>query len=206
MCFSASASYTASALLLLCGLASLHKAPAKQIMFAAIPLLFSFQQFFEGLIWQGFSDYCTPTVAIYGFLFFVYVIWPLWVPCAIRQMATKKSEKKAIFWSIIAGIILAFVAVWYGITQPISAALAHHHITYTSQVPEWLWIPGTICYFIATIVPFFIVKAFYLRFIGITLALSYVITFLFFYHAILSVWCFFVAILSVLVLMARRAS
>lgn len=196
MCFSASASYTASALLLLCGIIALKRAHSKQRMFAAIPLLFSIQQFLEGMVWQGLSTN-SALLPAYGFLFFVYVVWPLWIPLSMRQLGIAPGKSNYFWIPIGAGAIIAFTALGYLITQQIGVSIVDTHIYYWSSAPAWLWAIGTIFYLIATVMPFFIVSG-YFWLMGTLLAISYLITFLFFYTTILSVWCFFTAILSVL--------
>ena len=60
MCFSASASFSAAALLLGIGALTLRSALAtrqpRALLFAAIPILFAIQQLIEGVIWLTFTD------------------------------------------------------------------------------------------------------------------------------------------------------
>lgn len=56
MCFSATASFTASAVLGITGIATLRQVKFKSLIFlACLPLLFAIQQFNEGLIWLYFG-------------------------------------------------------------------------------------------------------------------------------------------------------
>ena len=57
MCFSATASFGASTILMGAGIVTLKmvKDP-KQIMFASIPILFSIQQFTEGFVWLTYHN------------------------------------------------------------------------------------------------------------------------------------------------------
>ena len=136
-------------------------------------------------------------MAIYTYLFFVHIVWPLWVPFSIRYAATKKSEKKAVQIPIIAGILLAVMAVGLLTMQPVTARIEHHHIYYVVPVPAWLIAPSSILYLIATLVPFFIVKIRYFKLMGLTLGTAYIMSLIFFYHYHLSVWCFFAALVSI---------
>jgi hypothetical protein len=204
MCFSASASFTAAAVLLLCGIAALIKAKKNQQYFAAIPLLFAVQQFIEGTIWQSITAGTSAQLATYAYLTFVYVVWPNWVPFSINAMSSTASEKRALFLPMIAGIAISILAISYlVVTTPVAAATCNN-ITYVADVPKWLWLPGSALYLFATIAPFFICKIKHLWLMGVGLAISYAATAIFYHAAILSVWCFFAAVLSVFVFIILR--
>ena len=72
MCFSATASFAASAVLITAGGASLSLAKPHQRLFAAMPLLFGIQQAIEGLQWLQLDKGESSLLAGYGFLFFAY--------------------------------------------------------------------------------------------------------------------------------------
>ena len=85
MCFSATASFSAGALLLGVGAVTLKSARRPcEWPFAAIPLLFAIQQLIEGVIWLTFSA-DTPllnTVMTHVYSFFSHVLWPIYLPLA----------------------------------------------------------------------------------------------------------------------------
>jgi len=80
------------------------------------------------------------------------------------------------------------------------ASVMNHHIFYRVPVPEILWLPGAILYLIATVVPFFFVSLSWGWLFGLTFAVSYAASLFFYYETMVSVWCFFTAILSILIL------
>ncbi len=201
MCFSAAASYTASAALLLTGAIAMSKAKPRMRMLAAIPLLFSAQQFLEGITWQALSKGESALMSTYAYLVFVFLVWPLWMPLAVRSLSTKKREIALLNIPIAAGgfvAILALVCIFY--ITPL-AAITCNSIQYFTDLPPYAWKIGTIAYLTATIPPFFIVKQRYLWLMGATLAISYAISFIFYYPILLSIWCFFAALLSLLILL-----
>ncbi len=199
MCFSATASFTASFLLLLCGITALYRAKKNQRLFAMIPLLFSIQQFIEGSIWQSLTAGAPVQAAMWAYLTFVFIVWPNWIPLSISFMSTRISEKKSLAVPIIAGILTSILAISYAFVSSPTATIVDHHINYTAHLPGWLWIPGTFLYLFATLTPFFIPKIPNLWKMGVVLSLSYIATLFFYYTAMLSVWCFFVAALSIFV-------
>lgn len=81
MCFSAEASFAASAAICAVGTLSVARAKnARQLPFAAIPLIFSLQQAIEGVLWIALSnpEYSAwQSKAMYAFLFFAQVFWPV---------------------------------------------------------------------------------------------------------------------------------
>ena len=87
MCFSASASFTAAAVLMPLGLYSAHIARRTEqhhyLPLALTPFFFGLQQFIEGLEWTGLDrGRVEPLTSLagLGFLFFAYCFWMIWIP------------------------------------------------------------------------------------------------------------------------------
>ena len=86
MCFSATASFSKSALLL--GMRTFAVKATKhprEWPFAAIPLMFAFQQLIEGVIWLIFSV-GAPLLNMamtYAYSFISHVLWPVYMPVAV---------------------------------------------------------------------------------------------------------------------------
>ncbi|MDE2298640.1 MAG: hypothetical protein KGK18_10785, partial [Burkholderiales bacterium] len=86
MCFSATASIAAGGFLLGVGTMTLKTArSARQVPFAAIPLLFAIQQLSEGVIWWTFSHDAPLLngVMTHVYSFFSHVLWPVYIPLAV---------------------------------------------------------------------------------------------------------------------------
>lgn len=164
-----------------------------------IPILFSIQQFIEGTIWQSLAAGQSAEMATYAYLAFVYILWPSWPALAITQMTTKASEKMNLRLPLMAGIITSCLAIaCLYVAQP-QAIISCSHISYSTDLPQWLWLPATALYLFATLAPFFISSIAHIWIMGVVLALSYIATVLFYQMAIISVWCFFVALLSIFI-------
>ena len=87
MCFSATASFTSSAVIAAVGVATLaiSRGP-REWLFAAIPLLFAFHQFAEGAVWLGLTgNSALGGVKPWGFLYMLYAqgLLPLLVPLSV---------------------------------------------------------------------------------------------------------------------------
>lgn len=205
MCFSAEASFTASVVLTVIGVATLRQVSSRnQLFLAVIPLLFAFQQFSEGVLWIFLQNNQNHTfwsvIARYTYLSFAFVIWPIWIPLSSLALETQPFRKKIITGLVILGSIFAVAGLFFLLRYDISANIISHHIAYklTTPVNPLILIAGLIIYGI--VITFSIMvssKKNALPFgfiIGILLLLS-----LYFYlYAFTSVWCFFCAICSVI--------
>ena len=107
MCFSATASFTAAAVLSTTGVVTLKKAKStSELPLASIPLLFGIQQAIEGIVWISFGSTLLNTIAAYGFLFFAYVLWPILVPIATLLVETHPLRRR------ILQAFMAQLAMW----------------------------------------------------------------------------------------------
>lgn len=199
MCFSAGASFTAGALLSIAGIMTLMHVPTKaQRMIASIPLLFGIQQIAEGLVWIGLqnNNFLLISFGTYIFIFFASVIWPLWIPLSFHMLEPKRSL--CFIPSLIAGLLVAF---WFFIgilPAGISTSATQCNIVYTLASNKNYVVLEGIIYLIATVLPCFIVHDTTVKVLGIILLASYALTYFFYLHAFISVWCFCAAILSVM--------
>ncbi len=83
MCFSATASFTASFSLSVLGVATPTQTTSKkQLLLATFPLLFAIQQFFEGVVWLNLDNQSSRVyyIGIYVFFGFCYGILVDYLP------------------------------------------------------------------------------------------------------------------------------
>ena len=203
MCFSAEASFGAGILLTGIGIATLKKAKKKkQLPFAAIPILFALQQFVEGFLWictsnPEYSEWRMPLT--YLFLLFALAIWPIWVSFSITLIEKDELRKKALIAVSIFGLLLSIFLSYCLATYPVISSIESCHIYYHINFPFYtLWL-GSIAYLIPTVFSLFISSAKGARTLAISTFLSYIFTKIFYSEFIVSVWCFFAAILSILI-------
>jgi hypothetical protein len=204
MCFSASASFGAGIVLTVIGVASLKKVQhPSQKFFASIPLIFGFQQISEGFLWlalsnEGFDS--LQQVSTHVFLFLAQVVWPVWVPFAFLMLEEKAERKKsAKLLTGIGGVVSAYLAFCL-LSYPVEGKIVGYHISYTQDYPAALALYGGLLYLISTIAPPFLSKIKNMWILGTAIFISYIITQIFYDNSIVSVWCFFAAVISMLVL------
>ena len=207
MCFSAHASFAASAVLAGTGVAALRcaEAPAQR-PFAAIPLLFAVQQFCEGLLWLSLSSpvlsrgYLVP---LHAYFFIAMAVWPLWLPFSVWMMEEVPNIKRKLLLPLAIGaVVFAYYAFfqWY---RGVHANIACFHVQYVFDYP--LDRLANLVYVLAVAPPLFMSSWLFMRITGVTLLLALAVAQLFYLEYLLSVWCFFAAILSVQVLWVLHA-
>lgn len=201
MCFSASASFGAGIALSVIGIASLKTVEKpSQIPFAAIPFIFSVQQITEGFLWLAFSNpsySVVQTYAMYLFLIFAQVVWPIWVPFSIFKLEQSYRRKKTLKYLTAAGIIISLYLAYCLIVFPVDAQVIGAHISYIQDYPDSLTRYGGAVYLIVTIAPPFFSSLKGMWMLGSAILASYIITLLLYENYVVSVWCFFAAIISV---------
>lgn len=204
MCFSAEASFGAGMVLSVVGIATISKVNNRsQLAFACIPLIFAIQQLTEGCVWLAlenpeYSSWLQPST--YIFLILAQAIWPSLVPISILLVEDNPSRKKVLAGLSIIGLIVSVFLSYRLLTQEITASIGDNHILYNLGVSPAIISSFGILYFIATIVPSFVSSVKKMRLLGLTILLSFILTTFFYENYVISVWCFFAAIMSVIVL------
>ena len=110
MCFSATASFSAAAVLLPAGAASMyraHKVDRRYFAICTLPLLFGVQQFMEGGVWiaggRGDSDLVNQFSLAY--MFFSWLAWPVWVPFSVYFLEPSNRRPIYLVLSIFGGML-----------------------------------------------------------------------------------------------------
>ena len=203
MCFSAEASFTASAVLAVVGVAAQTKTyKSSQILFAGIPLVFAVQQFSEGILWSILPGGAYPgleKIAANIFLVIARVGWPLIIPLSILLMEQDKKRKNALFALLAVGILTSLCYMGTLIFYDFRTIISGHHIRYLNGFPDFYSNIVQVFYLISTISPLFISSIKQTRPLGILMAVSCAISFILFTEYATSVWCFFAAILSIVI-------
>jgi hypothetical protein len=176
-------------------------------MFAAVPLVFAAQQAAEGVVWLTIGQPSHATLdrlAVTAFLGFALVIWPTWLPFSLRLVEQDPARRRALTGLVRVGAIISMSAAALLIFWRPAASIVGHSIHYdyggSSDLPRRLFV--LLAYLVPTIVPLFVSTRNLARTIGVTLAVSWILTLVIQRNALTSVWCFFAAILSGLVVIA----
>ena len=204
MCFSATASFSAAAVLTVLGVATLRRARrTAEIPFAAIPLLFGLQQWVEGMLWLSFkfdAPQCNVTMT-YLFSMFSHVLWPMFVPFAIGLLESVPWRRKVIWGFQAIGLFVGLYLLYLLVQFPVTAVVARN-IVYVS--PHFYNLPVMLLYLLATCVSCFFSSAATIRLFGALALVFFGVAYAFFSVALFSVWCFFAAVLSVIIYLYFR--
>jgi len=144
--------------------------------------------------------------ATYAFLVMAQLIWPVLVPLSVLLMETNKTRKK-ILWSLL--MIGASVSLYYLyclIFYRAHAEISYMHINYKSNVQSPFSRIPTAVYLVATLAPVFVssVKRAYM--LGVVIGLSALVSVIFFTECLISIWCFFAAVVSFIIYYTIRDS
>lgn len=200
MCFSATASFTAGTFLLGAGIMTLGmtRRPAERA-YAAIPLLFAIQQLSEGLLWWAFGSgpdgLIEPITQFYSF--FSHVLWPIYVPLAVLLIEPQVSRRRRLIPFIAAGTAVGLYLLYEMFANPITAAPVGQHIEYRS--PHFYIAIVIILYLAATTLSQLMSSHRTVQLFGVVALVSAVVAYIFLARWFISVWCFFAAVLSILV-------
>jgi hypothetical protein len=196
MCFSATASFTASAVLGFVGTAALVKTKNKKAWpLMAIPLLFAIQQFIEGLLWLSIHTQPNLTFLLtHIFLFFALFFWPVYIPLAVLALETNKIRRILIFIFCIGGAAVGIIFYADFLRNPEAAQVINRCLFYPNPAPY----PSLIgfLYILATIGPGAISSKPLVKILSVLVLISSLITWYFYAVNFISVWCFFAAIIS----------
>lgn len=210
MCFSATASFSIAAVLVPVGAYSVtiaHRIDPKWVPIAIYPIAFAIQQAVEGVLWLGVSggDQAVIASASRGFLFFSHFFWLFWVPFSVYWLETDPGRRKALLaLTGIGGLCgLSVFVPSLLMADWLSIEVVKHSLEYkTVMIYDGIVNRTGLRAFYAAVVlsALFLSTDRRIRIFGALIAGSLLMTYLFFDHAFISVWCFFAAILSVCVL------
>jgi hypothetical protein len=200
MCFSAEASFAGGVIISTIGVATVkevHK--PSQLVFASIPLFFGLQQFAEGCLWLTLRNPEYGNVQIFSkyiFLIMAEVLWPMMIPLSVLFMEKNKKRKRILWILLVMGVSVSLYYTYCLLFFNVTPKIMGYHIQYRSDFPKSLTALAFIVYFIASITPLFVSSIQRTHLLGILMFLSCVVTAVFFWQYLASVWCFFAALIS----------
>ena len=220
MCFSASASFTASAVLMPLGLYSTHLARTNKqpnyVPLALVPFFFGVQQLVEGLEWTAIdSGRVEPmtTLAGLGFLFFAYCFWMIWIPWSawsISRSTDSRGLQHRLRWVSIVSTVLGIGFYLPVLLNPPAVQPAVHSTgrllydvsnlhsiihNFVNTEPV-----GELVYWGFIVVPLLAVADRAVKLFGVLIFVSIFLTWLTYSATFNSVWCFYCAVLSIFVI------
>lgn len=201
MCFSATASFTATGILGIIGIATLrHVREPRALLFASVPLLFAAHQFSEGLVWLALDGQLGPVAlghVVFMFTFYALGVLPLLMPAAVALMEPPGWRRGLILGLTLVGALVFAWDVAGVILFPTQAFIEHHSIVYHNPMTSQLWI--SLLYVLATCGALLLSSHRVVRVYGVLNVVGLTVVHLVKGYAFASVWCFYAAILSVII-------
>lgn len=206
MCFSATASFTAAAVLLPAGVLSARRAyrvDRRYIAICALPLFFGIQQFFEGMVWIAGAHPNHDLVEEFslGYMFFSWLVWPVWVPVALYFLEPNRRKPIYLAFAIVGGMLGAVLYVPYFahagwlVTRFLENAIQYDR---TDLLDFLMPREATnLLYVMIVTAPLFIVRDRDVNIFGILVVAVMAVTYFFFSFAYISVFCFGGAVMSI---------
>lgn len=213
MCFSATVSYSAAAVLAGTGVYAVRQArrlPRAYLMWALVPVMFGLQQACEGGVWQELDagDAGAAVPFALGFHFFSHFLWLWWLPLSTylvepgQASMISKIRKRVIggcaIFGAFAGTLVYSVMLFH--PEWMAVAVREHPIAYDFSFPYrspiHLPITPALLYALTILVPLLFSSHRLINIFGVLAILSSVLTSEAFGYAYVSVWCFFAAVLS----------
>jgi hypothetical protein len=219
MCFSSAASFAAAGLLLPAGLTTTwycrHMARQDLLPLAFTPLLFGVQQALEGLVWIGLDngelEPLTSNAAV-AYLFFAHAFWLSWSPfCALHygRHSGRVFQLRGRQGLLAAGLAMG---VWLWLPLLLDPARIHPtvvrgSIDYFPMLPGHGLVShevGTLLYVLLISLPLILTGSRRLRWFAAALIGAFALAQGSYLYAFSSVWCYFSAVLSLLLLWVVR--
>ncbi len=206
MCFSASASFSASVVLLGLGALAVKSARSRrELPFAAIPLGFALQQFVEGVVWSTFdpSSATLNAAMTYAYVMFSHILWPVYVPWTVLLLEPEGWRRGVLRMLTATGAALAAWLLFDILHGGVTSAPVGRHIEYVLSESHPLL--ATFLYASTTAFGLLLSSHPRARLFGALTLLAFGVTYAFYETWLISVWCYFAALLSAVVLLHFHA-
>jgi hypothetical protein len=202
MCFSATANFVGSAVLGTVGAVTLTRVKhRRELLFAALPMLFAIHQFIEGFVWLGLDGILSPAVAHnMGAAFMLYAqgLLPFLLPLSVLLFEPNAKSRRRMLPFLALGGATALYILWALTAFPLQLYIRGNSIAYINQATNNTAV--AVFYVIATCGSLFfseikMMVIFGAANLGILLVVMEVKR-----YAFTSLWCAYAAIASVIIL------
>ena len=209
MCFSSTASFSAASITGVIGVATLTQVKhPRELLLAAIPLLFAVQQAVEGALWLklpagGGRD----AVIALSFLFLVFakVLWPAYVAPAVLLIEPDPRRRRVLYALTALGCTISLYMLNRLIKNSPPVAICGHSLDYGGDENALSW--QSFLYLLCTCLPLLLSSSGAIRRFGAIVATGFLVSVTTYFATFISVWCFFAATGSgILYFYFRRAA
>lgn len=202
MCFSATANFVGSGVLGAVGVVTFTKVKhRRELLFAALPLLFAIHQFTEGFVWLGLDGILSPQVAHdMGAAFMLYAqgLLPFLLPLSVLLFEPSAKGRRRMLPFVVLGGGISLYILWALTAFPLELYVRGNSIVYINPATNNTAV--ALLYVIATCGALFFSEIRMMVILGaVNLAILLVVMVVKRY-AFTSVWCAYAAVASVIIL------
>jgi hypothetical protein len=202
MCFSAAANFVGSGALGAIGVVTLTRVKhRRELLFAALPLLFAIHQFIEGFVWLGLDGILSPTVAHnMGAAFMLYAqgLLPFLLPLSVLLFEPDLHSRRRMLPFLAIGTATTLYILWALTAYPLQLGIKGNSIVYINQATNNTTV--AVFYVIATCGSLFFSKVRAMVLFGAANLVILLAVMAYKRYAFTSLWCAYAAVASVIVL------
>jgi hypothetical protein len=202
MCFSPQADFTAGAVVVGVGVQTLRQVRVRrELIVGALPLLLGVHQLVEGFVWLGLRGEVSPRlgdIAKEAYIVFAHALLPALVPLGFTLLEPDRRRARWMWPLVGLGLLLGVYLLWQVTAYPVAAQLQARCIDYTTHTPNDLLIG--VLYVVVTCGPALMSSRRYLRWFGVVSLAGVIAAALVRVDELTSLWCVYVALVSVLIL------
>src|ERR1700684_4385917 len=202
MCFSAAANFVGSTALGVVGAVTLTRVKhRRELLFAALPLLFAIHQFIEGFVWLGLDGILSPAVTHdMGAAFMLYAqgLLPFLMPLSVLLFEPDGAGRKRMLPFLAVGTGTTLYILWALTAFPTQVYVKGNSIVYINQATNNTAV--AILYVIATCGSLFFSKIKMMVIFGWANLVILLVVMEIKRYAFTSLWCAYAAVASVIIL------
>ena len=202
MCFSATANFVGSGALGAVGVVTLTRVKhRRELLFAALPILFAIHQFIEGFVWLGLDGILSPAVTHdMGAAFMLYAqgLLPFLLPLSVLLFEPEAKSRKRMFPFLALGAATTLYILWALTAFPTQVYVRGNSIVYINQATNNTAV--AVFYVIATCGSLFFSQIRMMVIFGAANLAILLVVMEFKRYAFTSLWCAYAAIASLIIL------
>ena len=208
MCFSPKADFVAGVVVAGVGVETLRRVSTRrELIVGALPLLFGVHPLVEGFVWLGLRGQVSRGLgdtAKEAYIVYAHAVLPAIVPFGFLLLEPDRRRSRLMRPLACLGLVLGIYLLWQITAYPVGAQQEARCIDYTTHTPNDVLIG--LLYVLATCGPALISSPRYLRWFGLVSLVGVIATALVRVDELTSLWCLYVAMVSVLILEHFRRS
>lgn len=202
MCFSAAANFVGSGVLGAVGVVTLTKVKhRRELLFAALPMLFAVHQFMEGFVWLGLDGILSPAVAHdmgAGFMLYAQGLLPFLLPLSVLLFEPNAKSRSRMLPFVVLGGATTLYILWALTALPLQLYVRRNSIVYINQATNNTTV--AVLYVIATCGSLFFSKIKMMVIFGAANMAILLVVMGVKRYAFTSLWCAYAALASAIIL------